>query len=943
MFRIIPILSCALLLSSIAQAHSELEKPLYVANDGVDTGRCHDAATPCRTIGYALGMAGKGGEIRVASGRFDIDNVEDLFHLVSGVVQIRGGFDESTAFDVQSNSPSVLVGVPVEYRSVLGERGFHIVADRKGIDRDVIAQTDKLIELHGKLKTSMKSAPCSGGSVNGLPCDNVDLLSHVAFGSVSGRPTAAADVWGFMDLNTHREYAIVGYRNGTAVFDVTDAENPREVGFVDGQIASWRDVKVFQVHDAANDRWAAYAYVTTDGAGDGMFIIDMTGLPHSIRRRGYSSDFLAAHNVYATNTDFATGLSLTGAAPTLIIAGSSIGGGRYRAYSVADPAQPSFVVMPNVSSNDYMHDAASMILWDSRKDTQCVNATSYCEVLFDFNESTVDLWDITDAASPVRLSRTPYSNSGYVHSGWVSEDQQYLFVQDELDEQRFGLRTTLRAFAIGNLTSPQSSGNWEGPTTAIDHNGFVRGNRYYMSNYSRGLTILDISDPLNPVPAGRLDTYPFSDSANFVGAWGAYPFFPSGNIAISDIDSGFYMAADKTLDVPQGMLSFGARSFGATEGIAAAITVQRLGGASGATSVRWEAIPATADGADVQMIGPEPRVAGMLNWADGDTADKTINLTFSDDGNAEGMELLLLKLYAPTGGATLAPPAIAGVYVGDAGDTSQVAFADAAIEVGERGFGKAIVVLRRSGSAGGAASVDYALGNSDATAGVDYTGPTSGTVAWADGDADPKTIEFDIVDDGTGETDEFFELTLGNGSGATIGANASMRIDIADGDGVNQAPNAVAGSSQTADIGATVTLNGGQSNDPDGDTLTYAWSQVLGPTVSLASTDSATTSFTAPDVTSDTLLRFQLSVSDPDGLDDTSTVSVTVRSTSGGGGFGNGGGGGGGGAITWLLLVLCGVLFCYSNGCRLMIVCSRSGPVEMISTGTPASSSMRAR
>jgi len=33
----------------------------------------------------------------------------------------------------------------------------------------------------------------------------------------------------------------------------------------------------------------------------------------------------------------------------------------------------------------------------------------------------------------------------------------------------------------------------------------------------------------------------------------------------------------------------------------------------------------------------------------------------------------------------------------------------------------------------------------------------------------------------------------------------------------------------------------------------------------------------------------------------------------------------------------------YPNGCVLIIVCSRSGPVEMMSIGTPASASMRAR
>ncbi len=882
----------ALLAASTAFAHSELEKPLFVATGGVDAGRCHDAANPCASIGYALSNVGKGGEIRVAAGRYEVESAEDVFHLVSGVVNVRG-------------NNSTLVGVPPEYRKILSDRGFRVIADRKDVGRDVLRQTSKMLALHETLHADMAAAPCSGGTSNNLPCENVDMLSHISLSSISARPDAAADVWGFVDLNTHREYALVGFNIGTAVFDVTEAENPREVGFIDGQRASWRDIKVHQYFNAAADRWESYAYVTTDGAGDGMFVVDMTNLPHSVRRINYSSDFQQAHNVYASNTDFTTGLSLTGATPSLIIAGSSIGGGQFRTYALDDPSQPSFVSMPAGDSDDYMHDAASMIVYDARKDTQCVNAGAYCEVLFDFNESTVDLWDITNPASPVRLSRTPYNNATYVHSGWVSEDQQVLFVQDELDEQRLGLQTTLRAFSIADLGSPQSTGDWEGPTTAIDHNGFVRGNRYYMSNYSRGLTILDISDPQNPTRVGRLDTYPFSDSANFVGAWGAYPYFPSGNIAISDIDSGFYMAADRTLDVPQGSLGFAANSFAAVEGTPAPVVVERTNGSSGAVSVRWEAIPATADASDVQFAGSEPRLSGTLSWGDGDVSDKTITLDYVDDGSAEGMELLMLRLYAPDGGATLAAPNMTSVYSSDPGATATVSFDDDAFAVGERGFGTAVVIVQRDGSASGAASVDYAITNGDATAGVDFTGVTSGTLSWADGDATPRNIVFDIADDGTGEGDEFFDLSLSNPSGAAVGAIGTLRVTIRDGRGANQAPNAVAGNSQTVNAGAAVTLNGGQSNDPDGDALSYRWQQVLGPTVTLDDTGSVSPGFTAPSVSSDTLLRFELTVTDPDGLDDTSTVGITVMSPGNGGSGGPApSGGSGGGAVTWLLLAL---------------------------------------
>ena len=310
---------------------------------------------------------------------------------------------------------------------------------------------------------------CVGGFAGIYPCSNVDLLAHIPDYTTSGN---AADVWGFMDLNSNREYVIVGYDTGTAVFDVTDAENPREVGFVDGQSNTWRDAKIYQFWNTTDNRWNAYAYISAEDAADGLLVIDLTQLPHRVARIGNPNNFPSAHNVYLTNSDFSTGLSLTGATPTMIlagadvIAGSVVRDGRFRSYSLANPAQPVFVAAPATPADQpagdrlYMHDAASMIVTDARKDSQCVNAVSfaYCDVLFDFNETSVDIWDVTIPATPVRLSRTPISNARYVHSGWWSEDKQYLLVQDELDERDLGLAaTTLKIFSISNLTAPTLS------------------------------------------------------------------------------------------------------------------------------------------------------------------------------------------------------------------------------------------------------------------------------------------------------------------------------------------------------------------------------------------------------------------------------------------------------------------------------------------------------
>lgn len=895
MIKYLRLLLLAPVLPAPVFAHSDAGPPLYVAESGRDSGDCTDPGAPCRTLSYALGRVGKSGEIRVAGGRYSLAAAEDLFHVVSGIVTVRGGFSGDDAFAAPAAATTTLVGVPPEYRSLFASKGFHVLADTKSLpDADGIAdETRQLMKLYDSLGKSLAGAPCSNGQSGGLGCSNVELLAHVARTDVSARPGASSDVWGFMDLNTGREYAVVGFNVGTSVFDVTDPSSPREIGFIDGLNTTWRDIKIHQSFDAAADRWKAYAYITTDGAADGLFVIDLAGLPQRINRVGYVSDFSAAHNVFAADTDYATGLSRTGRTPSLVIAGSNNGGGRYRSYRLDNPAAPQFVAMPAPNGGDYMHDAATMIIHDARKDTQCINATDYCEVLFDFNETTVDIWDITIPAAAVRLSRTPYPNARYTHSGWPSEDGMFLYVHDELDERDLGLPTTVRVFSLADLASPAAAGQWNGPTNAIDHNGFVRGNRYYMSNYSRGLTVLDLSNPGTPVTVGYLDTYPFSDSSGFVGAWGVYPYFPSGTIAISDISGGLFLAGDETLDVPAGHLSFVAAAFAGNEGGTVDVTVRRNGGTTGAVGVALEVVPGTTSADDFAAV------PATLSWGDGDAADKTVSLPVLADGVPEVMEQALVRLVAPTGGATLAPRNLASVFVSDPGAGSEIDFDAPLVQAPERGFATAVVVLRRRGSAEGDVSIDYALTAGDATAGADFSGATSGTVSWPDGDATPRWLEFGIVDDGDVEDDEFFELSLSAPVGAQLGSNATVRVELLDGDGANAAPNAIVAASQQVAPGALVSLDGSASTDPDGDSLAFAWTQTMGPAVTLSGASDPAASFTAPAVTSNTLLRFQLTVTDPRGQSDTATTNVTVTATSG-----MGGGGGGGGPVTWLLALL---------------------------------------
>jgi hypothetical protein len=92
----------------------------------------------------------------------------------------------------------------------------------------------------------------------------------------------------------------------------------------------------------------------------------------------------------------------------------------------------------------------------------------------------------------------------------------------------------------------------------------------------------------------------------------------------------------------------------------------------------------------------------------------------------------------------------------------------------------------------------------------------------------------------------------------------------------NNAPIANAGIDQNVLVLSTVTLNGLGSSDPDGDTITYSWTQVSGPmTVTLSDPAAATPSFIAPMIGA---YVFQLIVNDGQVDSAPDTVLITVTS-----------------------------------------------------------------
>lgn len=427
---------------------------------------------------------------------------------------------------------SVLGGAPAppRERSEPPARGLtpaHEEPSTGGVGRDLTVDSGALEALAGL----QAPASCVDGRAAGVfPCRSVELTGFLSLGNLQSGARSGSNLWGFVDLDDGREYAVMGLNTGTTVVDVTDPVAARVVGAIVGPTSSWREVKVYQRWNAIRGRHDAWAYVVSEAPTAGLQIIDLSNLPASVSHVATFRGFDTAHTIFLANVDPRSGVrNVDDAAPVLYIAGSDQG---LLALDLSDP------VAPTISGrllNSYVHDVWAGVFRGPRA-SRCAAGHDPCELVVDWGGDAVRLVDFTDKSSPVVLSALHYDELGYAHSGWISRDGNYVFSFDEGDELVRGGNSRIRVLDISDLGSPTVAAVWTSSTLAIEHNGYVVGDRLYASHYERGVTVLDVTSPTAPRETGFFDTYPVSDDAKFHGAWGVYPFLPSGTILVSNID-----------------------------------------------------------------------------------------------------------------------------------------------------------------------------------------------------------------------------------------------------------------------------------------------------------------------------------------------------------------------------------------------------------------------
>jgi len=319
------------------------------------------------------------------------------------------------------------------------------------------------------------------------------------------------EIWGYAVAG--KEYAILGTTAGTHFIEVTDPSTPKEIFFIPGKVQGGAII-----HRDYHD-YKGYLYAVADEGVSSLQIIDLQQLPDTVEVVYDSKELISrSHNIFIDTT--------SALLYSLISRGGITRFSAMTLFDISNPLDPVYI-------NEYS-------LFGGLQASQIHDAYVQDNIAFlNLGPSGLAIVDFSDPYNPVTLSTiTDYQDRGYNHSGWLSADCSNYYMADE--NHGFDVKVV----AVSDLCEPEVTRTFNAEVsspTSIPHNQVVACDYLYISYYYDGLRVYNIKNPAQPELALFYDTYLEPEGREFRGAWGVYPFLPSGNILVSDMQNGLFI------------------------------------------------------------------------------------------------------------------------------------------------------------------------------------------------------------------------------------------------------------------------------------------------------------------------------------------------------------------------------------------------------------------
>lgn len=123
--------------------------------------------------------------------------------------------------------------------------------------------------------------------------------------------------------------------------------------------------------------------------------------------------------------------------------------------------------------------------------------------------------------------------ASFVHNTWPLANPAYVATTDEVSGGY------LTIWDVSNPSDIQPRGQWRASSLAVMHNVMIRDNLAFVTNYTEGLRIVDVSNVNAPVEVGYYDTFTGVNALTF-GAWGVHAG-DRDRVYVADFSSGLWV------------------------------------------------------------------------------------------------------------------------------------------------------------------------------------------------------------------------------------------------------------------------------------------------------------------------------------------------------------------------------------------------------------------